>query len=303
MKKIVVAGMLALLTLVYPVVCFAESGIDIKIVAGKDKASSSVSASGEVSHIITGKERKTFNIEDHKLKEAWDKYFGKKPNDAWVSSPDHGRDLYEKYGWKEVTTVLRVKRAEILSITSAPTIISTKTLKNSYTKPAKFKASISEQIQDTSTSSWSDTTSIEVKQKFNYGVAVQGETTLDYKHTWGQSGSESKNITVGSEEDITVTLDPGESADVELTASRGTMKVRITYEASLTGTSAANYNPTYKGHHFWDVPITSIMKADNLPTIKEFTEDIDVGYYSNGHVEIKSSQGTLLHSGKVLLKR
>jgi len=76
----------------------------------------------------------------------------------------------------------------------------------------------------------------------------------------------------------------------ELTASRGVMKVRIRYNAYLIGQSAVNYNPTYKGHHFWALPIGSVMSGGGLTNSVKSTEDIEIGYYSNSKVELKNAK-------------
>lgn len=302
MKKLILAGIMVLFTLSFSAPCFADDGISIQIVAGKDKASSSVTVKGQVQHVITDKERASFNIQDSKLKDAVKAYHGKKPNDAYLHSSTPWGDLYKSYNWQQVHTVLKVKSATVTEITSKPTIIATRIFKNNSSKKGTFKASISEKVTDTATSSWSQTSKIEINQKFSYGVTVHGETTLNYTHTWGQSGSETKTSTVGSAEEVKVELEPGESIEAYLTASKGTMRVRIVYEASLAGQVAVNYNPTYKGHHFYGLGINGVMHSANLPTTMEFTEDIEVGYYSNAQVEIKDSKGSLMHKSKALLK-
>jgi len=71
------------------------------------------------------------------------------------------------------------------------------------------------------------------------------------------------------------------------------MKVRIVYLAHLAGDTAVNYNPTYKGHHFWALPITGVMGSTSLSTTREFTEDIEIAYYSNAKIELRDPQGQL----------
>ncbi len=273
-------------------------GIEISIKAGADASTSSVSASGSVQHIITDKERKTFGIQDSGLKSAVEKYFGKKPNDAYLHSPTPWDDLYKTYGWDEVQTILDVKSAKITGITSEPVIVATKKFVNSSTKKATFDASISDQVTNTTESNWSQTDTIEVGQKFTYNVSFLGaggggETSMSYSHSWGQGGSESKSITVGSSSGVSVELGPGESVEAVLTASRGVMKVRIVYLAHLAGDTAVNYNPTYEGHHFWALPITGVMCSASLSSTREFTEDIEIGYYSNAKIELRDPAGQL----------
>jgi hypothetical protein len=273
-------------------------GIEISIKAGADAATSSVSASGSVQHIITDKERKTFDIEDAGLKSAVEKYFGKKPNDAYLHSPTPWDDLYKTYGWSEVQTILDVKSAKITEITSEPVIVATKKFVNNSSKKATFDASISDQVTNTTESNWSQTDTIDVGQKITYDVSFLGaggggETSMSYSHSWGQGGSESKSITVGSSSGVSVELEPGESIEAVLSASRGVMKVRIVYMAHLTGSTAVNYNPTYKDHHFWSLPITGVMSAASLSTNREFTEDIEICYYSDAKIELRNPQGQL----------
>ncbi|MFZ0495692.1 MAG: hypothetical protein WBE80_16375 [Methylocella sp.] len=271
-------------------------GIEVSIKAGADAATSSVNASGSVQHIITDTERKTFGIQDAGLKNAVGKFFGKEPNDAYLHSDTPWGDLYKTYGWPEVQTVLVVESATIRGITSEPVIVATKTFTNKSKVKATFNAGISDQVSNTSTSSWSQTDTITVGQKFTYkveflGAGGGGETSLSYSHAWGEGGSESKSITVGSQTGVSVSLDPGESVEAQLTASRGVMKVRITYKAYLIGVTAINYNPTYKDHHFWALDIGGVMAAAGLPLTKQFTEDIEIGYYSNSKIELKDAKG------------
>lgn len=42
------------------------------------------------------------------------------------------------------------------------------------------------------------------------GEGVKGETSLSYEHSWGQGGSETKAVTVGSTAAVTVSLDLGQ---------------------------------------------------------------------------------------------
>lgn len=271
-------------------------GIEISIKAGVDKATSSVSASGSVQHVITDTEKKTFGLEDADLKNAIAKYFGKKPNDAYLHSKTPWGDLYTKYGWPQVQTVLVVDSAAVTGITSEPVIIATKTFTNDSTVPATFNAGISDQVSNTTESNWSETNTISVDQSFSYNVSFLGaggggETSMSYSHEWGQGGSESQSVTVGSDTGVSVLLQPGESVDAQLTASRGVMKVRIVYKAYLIGDVAANYNPTYKGHHFYALDIGSVMAGGDLSKTRQFTEDIEVGYYANSKIVLTDSVG------------
>jgi hypothetical protein len=274
------------------------AGITVSIVAGSDQAHSSVNATGSVQHIITDKERSTFGIQDGPLKNAVGKSFGKNPNDAYVHSPTPWGDLYKSYGWPEVQTLLVVQSAQLTGITSQPVVVATKSFTNQSSKKATFDASISDQVSNTTESNWSSTDSIEVGQKITYnvgflGAGAGGETSMSYSHQWGQGGSESKSVTVGSTSGVSVELNPGESIEAQLTASRGVMKVRITYQARLIGSTAINYNPTFKDHHFWGLDIGGVMGGAGINNSIQFTEDIEVGYFSNAKIELRDPKGKL----------
>lgn len=277
-------------------------GISISIVAGEDERSSSVNASGSVQHVITDEERTTFRLGDEQLKEAVKAYFGKRPNDAYLHSPTPWDDLYKRYNWPQVQMVLVVKSAEILGITSEPIIVKTQEFVNTSSHKGTFHVSISDSVNFTTTSSWTTGGTLTIGQKFSYGVkflgaGAEGETSLSYSQSWGIGGQESKSVTIGSTSGVSVDLDPGQGVIAELSASRGVMKVRIRYNAYLIGSTAVNYNPTYKDHHFWALGIGAVMAAAGNQNSVQSTEDIEIGYYSHSKVELKNRE-----SGQVLAR-
>ena len=75
------------------------------------------------------------------------------------------------------------------------------------------------------------------------------------------------------------------------------MKVRIRYKGYLIGGTAVNYNPKYKGHHFWRLPIDGVMQCAGINNSVLSTEDIEVGYYTSSKVVVTDKEtGTALHS-------
>lgn len=265
-------------------------GIDILVTAGPDDKSSNIKATGSEQHVITNDERTTFAIGDKQLKDAVSAYFGKSPNDAYLSSPTPWGDLYKTYGWPQVQTVLVVDKAEILGITSQPVIVKTQEFVNNSSKKGTFNVAISEQVSDTVTSDWSTGGTLTIENKVSVGInfIIDGtaERTMSYSQSWGIGGSNSKTITVGSDSGVTVILEPGEKIIAALSASRGVLKARITYKAYLIGSTAVNYNPTYKDHHFWSLPINEVMSAGKINNSIISTQDMEVGYYSNSKIEL-----------------
>ncbi|WP_224367367.1 hypothetical protein [Hyalangium versicolor] len=267
-------------------------GMNVDITASTDARSSSVNVTGRIEHVITDKERTSFRLNDAQLKAAINAYFGSTPNDAYLHSSTPWGDLYSGYGWPEVKTVLLPKRAQILEITSEPILVARSTFVNNLSRESQFNTSITSSVANNSTNTWSQSDSIEVSQSIKYelgflGSGAEGETTLTYSHQWGVGGSESVNYEVGTSNGATVSVPPYWGVQSRINASRGKMKIRITYEAHLEGCTAVNYNPAYRGHHFWCLDIGSVMGAGGVTNSIEFTDDIEVGFYSDINLEVK----------------
>jgi hypothetical protein len=269
------------------------ANITVSIVAGSDQSSSSVTATGSVQHIITDQERTTFGLGDHQLKNAVGAYFGKNPNDAYLHSSTPWGDLYKRYSWPQVKMIMVVESAELLSITSKPIIVKTQYFENNSNYTGKFNVNISDKVSNTVSSNWSTGGTLTVGQKFEYGVSflgsgAKGETSISYSQSWGVGGKKSQTVTVGSTSGVAVSLKPCKSVAVKLFASRGVMKVRLRYKAYLIGSTAINYNPTYKGHHFWSLNIGNVMRKAGISNSISSIEDIEIGYYSNATVKLKN---------------
>ena len=274
--------------------------ISINIHGGLDERTTQVSATGYEEHVITDTETKTFHLTDSELKSAVEKYFGKKPNDAYLHSPTPWNDLYKRYDWDEVMLVLEVIGATIEGVTSEPTNLAPQQFENNSDVSATFNASISQNVSQTVSNTWSQTNSIQVGSKVTVGVQVPGvgsaggEISTSYSYAWGESKTESTTVTVGTQSGLSVELAPGQSIDAILSASRGKIKVRVKYKAHLKGRTAINYNPTYKDHHFWGLSIANVMSSANISNELYFTEDIVVDFYANSHVELRTSEGKTL---------
>jgi hypothetical protein len=115
---------------------------------------------------------------------------------------------------------------------------------------------------------------------------VGGSTSWSFGLSIGAGGSRSDSVSVGSDQGVSVDLDPGEAVDAQLSVSRGILKARIFYDVYLIGSTAINYNPTFKDHHFWALDIGGVMQAGGIKNHRQITQDITVGYYSNAEVKL-----------------
>ena len=267
-------------------------GLSVQIKAGTTPEASSIRVTGTVSHVITDSERQLFEITDAPLKNAVGKYFGKIPNDAYVRSPTPWNDLYKLYGWDQVTTILTVNSATIVGVSSQPSIVDQTTFCNNSPISGTFNAAIQNSVTNTIEESWSKTYGISFDQTISYEVGFMGtkgggETKFGFSAQFGSGGSRSTAMSVGSSNSVTIELGPNQAIEAVLSATRSVLKARITYTASLTGLTAIHYNPSNKGHDFrgfMALPIGDVMRAGGLSNLRQITEDIDIGYYSNGKV-------------------
>ncbi|GKX42116.1 hypothetical protein SOASR015_11500 [Pectobacterium carotovorum subsp. carotovorum] len=269
--------------------------IKVDITASPEGNHPEASAIGNDIAIISDTERDTFQLNDRQLKRAVGVYFGKEPNDAYLRSPTPWGDLYKKYGWQQVSRTLRPVRTRVINQSSAPVIVMEQSFKNESSVAATFHVKISQNVQNTVKSSWSTGGKLTVGQKINYGVkfpalSIGGETSISYEQSWGIGGEKSQTVTLGTESGVQVLLQPGQEIIAELVASRGAMKVQVDYSASLSGQSAVNYNPPYKGHHFWGLNIISIMSDSKISNSITSSETIDIGFYANSRIVIRDKK-------------
>lgn len=262
-------------------------GLSVKLGVHETAEKSTIEVTGFTKGIITDDQRAQFGIENAELKEMVNKYHGGSVNDVFTSDPTPWNNLYKTYKWEEVYVLLTAVDAEVIELTSNPVILGAKTLTNHSNVDAEFTTSISESVTESFSSTWNSSLASTLGQEVSYGVEgiAGGKTSFSFTTEFGESETTSHQATVGAASGVTVVLRPKQSVIAKLSASRGTLKARVTYEARLGGLVACNYNPTFKGHHFWALGIQNVMTT---PSVKMITQDIDVGYYSTGNVTLES---------------
>lgn len=266
--------------------------ISVAINGGGTRETSTVNVNVNESHVITDAEVAAWGLGDDALKNAVKASFGQRPDDAYLHSPTPWNDLYKTYSWPQVTTTLTVQSASVTSVDFQDTVVATRQFHNNSSVPATFTVGVTEQAAETAQTTWNNTQMVSVTQTIKYGISFLGtggggETAFHYEYAWAEGGSNSQTITLGTSTAATVTLQPGQSVEAELTAQRGTMTVDIVYLATLSGTTAINYGGTYKGHHFWGLDIGSVMAAAGIQNTRTFPTTVTVGYYSNASVLVR----------------
>jgi len=275
----------------------AGLSVEIKVDPSVTPPNVTATASGTQIQVITDDQESQLGLTDAVLKDCVDKYFGKKPTDAYLKSPTPWGDLYVTYDWEQTTYEMTAVNAEVISVTSTPQIVDTQTLYNDSNKVATFSATMSVDVTNSMTSSWSKTTTVTMGEDIHvgceiFGLGVAGDDTMSFEDADQKGGSTTETTTLSTGSSVTVTLNPGEKVYAHLNCSVGVAKVRVTYDMSAQGYVAANYNPTYNGHHFWALPATSVMAAGGITMGGQQQQDIEINCYSNAQVTISDKDET-----------
>jgi len=259
-------------------------GIFVSLNVNDDPKKASIKVTGSQLRVITTEQRKDFDMDDSQLKQKVNEYFGKTPNSVYTNDPTPWNNLYETYGWKPVEVHLKPVSAVITGVTSNPVILASKTFSNNSNVTGIFNTDISDEVTNTFESTYSNSFATTMGQEISYGVEgiAGGTTSFEFTAESGESYSTTYSSTVGASSGVTVTLAPNQSVIAELSSFRGTLNARVTYEASLTGQVACNYNPTFQGHHFWGLAVGRVMGSPKQTIV----EDMEISYYSTGSVNL-----------------
>ncbi|CAG9790149.1 unnamed protein product [Diatraea saccharalis] len=280
------------LILLLPALAVAKINVELSGKFDTEKPNMQVYLSGNDVGIISQNEQNAFGLNVDRLKDAVRSYFGERPDDVYVRSPTPWGDLYKTYDWTQVTRTLIPKRAKILSIESQPLIVMEQVFENNSSKPATFNVGITQQVQNTVSSTWSKEASLSVSQDISYGFDIEilnggGSTSFTYSNSWGENTEKSETVTVGASNDMEILLQPKQAVVAQLHANKGFIKIEVEYEASLSGATVVNYDKTYQGHHFWALDIEAVMLTGRISNTIVSKEVINIAFFSQSKVTVQ----------------
>ncbi|XP_028165591.1 spherulin-2A-like [Ostrinia furnacalis] len=269
----------------------ASAKINVDVVATSDSATSKVEYFGSSIELITDEDIRTFGLTDSKLKDAAQKFSGGRPGDVYLKSPTPWNDLYKSFGWSQVQRTLHPKSARILGIRSEPVLLVTSEFINNSSVTSTYNAGVTQQVEETVSTTWSVGGEMKVEQEINYKVdigvgEIGGATRFSFSASFGKDTTKSKSVTVGSSQGVQVQLAPGQAVVASLQATRGSMEIQVDYSASLDGDIACNYPGKFKGHYFWRYDLIAVQRASGMKTTVDSTEIIKVGFYFNARVVV-----------------
>ena len=252
----------------------------------------SASVSGFDKHTITDEEIKIFGITDGALKKIVGKQLGKNPDDVMPTTKGDQWGLHKKYSWPVVTSNVTFKNAEVLEFTSKLGAMSDKIFTNNSSVEATFGGTLNMDVQQTTTSTWSNSTKVALGTKVNFTIGVPlvasggAEISTSFETITGKTTTKSETVRIGDSQSISLPLKPGEAVKAQLMATTVTVKLRVHYYVSLEGQVACNYNPTWDGHHFWAVGIEGALAGSGMPSHFVQYEDIEMIYYGESHTDL-----------------
>ncbi|MDT9686276.1 hypothetical protein RND61_30030 [Streptomyces sp. TRM76323] len=286
----------------------------VQLTASKKPGECKAVGTGSIKHVINASEAKAFGLDaTDRIKGAIGKMVGRNPDEYWLkgptpegatggAKPEYG-NLYGLFAWPPVTTTLTVKSARLVGVTTKPVIAHHVEWINNEDHPVQYGTTMNVTKTDTFSSSWAWTDKFTVGQKLTYKISIKGgapgaevggevggETSFGFEHSWGETKTRTRTVTVGVSDTVS-SLVPKRSAETAyLFSTLGSAKFRITYQATLSGMLAFQHRDWYTGadgdHRYRAYDVNGVLGKAGLPTSITVTEDITVGFYSDATVEV-----------------
>lgn len=273
------------------VVVFGAAKITIDLEAGDDISDFIINYSGYEENIITDEFISLFNIERNNLRLAVKSFYGTLPRDVFLKSPTPWGDLYKTYNWEEIRTILRVSGVRIKRNSFKKTVVLSHDFENPSNLTIKVNAGLSQSVENTITTTWSQSKEFSVAQEFEYDFSVifaktSGTTEISFTSTYGKSEERSESVTIGSTSAVEIELKPGQSATAVLTAKKSELEIEVVYVATLRGNVAVNFRKSYKGHHFYGPSVIAVLKSAGLETEIMTYETIKLGTFMEASLKV-----------------
>lgn len=269
--------------------------IEITILAALDANASQVTAFGRVTDLISDAERVLFGVTDKALIALIGANRGKDPDEVHLRNHRN----FDKYGWPKTQRVFEAKKAEVVSLEFKPVALVTNQYENRRSKlPVSHQATLTHGTSISATTQWNVNTKISIDQKFKYevgflGTGGGGETSFSFETGYGQGASETRASTITTSNTASFSIDPGQTVKAVLSASKGVLRVKITYVSYLEGYVFYDYYIPYEDHHHWANPIDDVMASGGLPNAIESSEIIEIGFYANAKVIVEDGDAFL----------
>ena len=278
-------------------------GMNITVLVGDTVETSVVQVSGDTWYQTTDAELATFGLTDDFVRAAF-KAEGSTATDVYRHEPSPGGLFVNDRMWGQyfghgvpVSTHLIAASGKVVGLSSKPEIVAHKRFHNGSSLPVTESGGISVAVTESVTSSWSESNTITAGIEIGYKLGpVEGKVKFEFSHNWTWGGSETKSTTLGSNDNVSVLLGPGQGIDAQLTANLGQITVEITYVASLAG-DVIVYSTDLRRYAM--LQVANLLQGRNSHVVKQ---TLVAGLYSSDYVNTvdEKTQGRIVNLPRAL---
>lgn len=280
-KKIVYFSLLIVFKIV-------SAKININVECGRNERDVKVTYSGRNSRLVKDAELSLFGIREDQIIRHYAPEISIDDLidcDIFLPISYNNQTLCDQFAQNNlcpVYTIFEVKSAEVVEITSEPSIVHIQEFENKFSNKIKVNTGINQSVQTSITRSWTNSTGTEYSRDVQCGLNIKffslsGGKTYSYTSSFGESFEKTETVTIGSTSGVEMELNPGQACSAVLTANRGYINIKVTYIAHLNGAVIVYSNL---------LPVDDLFKTAEKVNEKTFIEIIKIGYYTNASLKV-----------------
>ena len=295
-------------------------GIRLALELGDTPEKSKVIVSGYERVPVTDEVCKGFGIRRLTLGkgyhgEIWaaaNRYYGRVPNEAYLSEPVKGSSHVHSDKWmpftdtgnktEQVYCTKKAVSAKIISVSGKPDTIATTKHTNDWPIPTKAQVkrgvtnikmdavtlsnSITQEHTRTSELGWSMTVGSKIGVEAGgdaFGGKVSQELSIEFGAHGSTSKSTSNTVTREISRSTSVPIGPQQSGESSLIVGVGHIEIEVKYSITLSGNVMVWYDKPHCGHKAWLVDIKDI-KTPALHKTIHTTELMKIGMVTDGEI-------------------
>lgn len=255
--------------------------MDLFLKLNETITSSSVSASGQESAIISFVELVTLGLFFNGIKAA-SSIIGGTPKRVWFMEPTVHR-VYYKYNYKQVRKITKTKSYKFLEMQTTPQTIAQTILENNDTVPAEITAYLQGNVINSIENSWSKPGPIYVATNLRSNIIISGGETFEFSSSFGKAVRKTKVQHFSS--GVNYHLEASKNVEARMIVYETKATVQIEYETKLSGDVVAEYDPQFKGHYFYGAPVEKYLKQMGKQNSFITTETVKIDMFSKMRVK------------------
>jgi hypothetical protein len=157
---------------------------------------------------------------------------------------------------------------------------------NDTDSPMNVKYIDATTLENSQTTSWSNTSKVVVSEKIGLTLGYFGsDTSVSFEQDWEQGGTSSHKTTLGSQVEYDLVIPAHNRQTITMLGATGNGQIVVTYDASLSGYVFCNYSNPYAlpgrddTHHFYAVLIESLLAQSGISNSIQVKQTISLSSY------------------------